>query len=199
MSNSPMGYNPFKMKAGKDSGYDNSPMKKNYGQFGVGSSEMPEKPTPNKMLGVSASLAGGAANREAMEKMKENKQAEMAANQGVAEGGGEAQAGGEVDANAAANNERRAAFEAKQATADEASSGGGKVAQHGPEAHTGGGGGMKGLKGSLFGSSGSMGGSPGIVGGAMGGVGGMLGGGKPSNIFTKMREKAMKKAQEAGS
>ena len=46
-------YTPFRMKAAD---YGNSPMRKNYGQFGVGDSEMPEKVTPNKFLG---NLAGG--------------------------------------------------------------------------------------------------------------------------------------------
>jgi len=41
--NTPVGYTPFKMKAADHS---NSPMKKNYGEFGVGYPEAPKKPTP---------------------------------------------------------------------------------------------------------------------------------------------------------
>ena len=76
MSDSPTGYNPFKMKAGKASGHDNSPMKKNFGQFGVGTSEMPEKPTPNKFFGNMMGGMGmgmGGSVRKMMEKLKAKK------------------------------------------------------------------------------------------------------------------------------
>ena len=39
----PIPYSPFRMKAAD---YGNSPMRKNYGQFGVGSSESPRKVSP---------------------------------------------------------------------------------------------------------------------------------------------------------
>lgn len=84
--NSPMGYNPFRMKAGKGSGYDNSPMKKNYGQFGVGTSEMPTKPTPNKFGG----MMGGSIGR-LMQSLKDKKAERRAQATGAA--GGEAAGG----------------------------------------------------------------------------------------------------------
>jgi hypothetical protein len=103
-------YTPFKMKA-KD--YGNSPMKKNYGQFGVGRSEMPEKPTPNKFTGMFGSVFGGNAIKTLMEKIKARK-AEAA--------GAESPEGTEAEA------------------AMEEAGGEGAVPKHGPESHTGGGG-----------------------------------------------------------
>tara|TARA_R110000823_G_scaffold297146_2_gene417240 strand:- start:904 stop:1425 length:522 start_codon:yes stop_codon:yes gene_type:complete len=127
MSNSPMGYNPFKMKAGKDSGYDNSPMKKNYGQFGVGTSEMPEKPTPNKFMGMG--MLGGSIGKM-MQKLKDRKAASKAQAAGSADGGG----GGDEAAQSMMD-QQAGAMEGGQESMD---AGGGEVPQHGPEAHSGG-------------------------------------------------------------
>jgi hypothetical protein len=141
MSDSPVGYNPFKMKAGKASGYDNSPMKKNYGQFGVGTSEMPQKPTPNKFFGGIMGMMGGKV-KEMMEKRKND----MAAKQmeGAA-GGGDVQAmdqqtGAMEDPAAAAGEEAGEAAGGASA---------GDVPVHGSEAHKEGGmmGKLKGMLG----------------------------------------------------
>ena len=122
--NSPMGYNPFKMKAGKDSGYDNSPMKKNYGQFGVGTSEMPEKPTPNKFVG--GLMAGGSIGR-IMQKLKDRKAASKAQAAGSADGGGGDEAAQTM------MDQQAGAMEGGQESMD---AGGSEVPQHGPEAHS---------------------------------------------------------------
>jgi len=48
LTRTPMPYTPFRMKAAD---YENSPMRKNYGQFGVGSSESPQKISPLRQKG----------------------------------------------------------------------------------------------------------------------------------------------------
>tara|TARA_R110002096_G_scaffold349781_1_gene542825 strand:- start:1773 stop:2447 length:675 start_codon:yes stop_codon:yes gene_type:complete len=130
MSDSPAGYNPFKMKAGKASGYDNSPMKKNYGQFGVGTSEMPTKPTPNKFFGgtMGQILGGGGSGgfKGIMEKIKAQKAAKAASGAAGAEG----------DAAGMAADPEMATAEASGAEAAEAGGGAsGEVPVHGMEAH----------------------------------------------------------------
>ena len=146
--NSPVGYNPFKMKAGKASGYDNSPMKKNYGQFGVGSSEMPEKPTPNKFFGSLGMM--GKAHKRVMEMVKKNKAA-AAAQQGTMEA---------QDPAMQAEDPEMAAAESAGAEAAEASGGasGGDVPVHGNEAHKKGKGGMMGKVKGFLGGGGGIGG-----------------------------------------
>ena len=69
-----VGYTPFKMKAAD---YGNSPMKKNYGEFGVGHPEAPEKPTPNKFFGGIATPWG--AVKKIRDKIKAKKAARDAA------------------------------------------------------------------------------------------------------------------------
>jgi len=71
-----VGYTPFKMKAAD---YDNSPMKKNYGQFGVGHPEAPEKPTPNKFLGLAGGFFGSKNLKALRDKLKAKKEASAAA------------------------------------------------------------------------------------------------------------------------
>ena len=146
MSDSPTGYNPFKMKAGKASGHDNSPMKKNYGQFGVGTSEMPEKPTPNKFFGNMMGGMGmgmGGSVRKMMEKLKAKKAAKAQEMQVTS---------GAPDPTAVADPEMDAA-EAEGAEAAEATGGasGGDVPVHGMEAHKK----SKGLGGKMLGKGGS--------------------------------------------
>ena len=75
---SPAVYAPFKMKA-KD--YGNSPMKKNFGEFGVKNPEGPEKVTPSnplKFFGMSMGLGGGSIFKKARDMMK--RRAEMQRN-----------------------------------------------------------------------------------------------------------------------
>ena len=133
----PMGYVPFRMKA-KD--YGNSPMKKNYGEFGVGTPEAPKKVTaksPNKFLknlGFGGAAGGGfltgimgrnpkvKAFIEKMKAQKAQKQADAAAPEE------------DATAESAAAEDAAAAAEGAEAGAE----GGGEVAPHGPEAHTGG-------------------------------------------------------------
>ena len=126
-SPSPMGYSPFRMKAAD---HGNSPMKKNYGEFGVGTPEAPKK-------------------------------AEKAA----------ASAAPEEDATA----ETAAAEDA--AAGAEAAEGGGEVAPHGPEAHTGGAGPIGKRKGGLAGIM------AGFRRGGMMGAGGRQGRGMQKKIF----------------
>ena len=153
MSDSPMGYNPFKMKAGKASGYDNSPMKKNFGQFGVGTSEMPEKPSPNKgFFGGIMGMMGGK-----MKAMMEKRKKDMAAKQMEAAGGAAEGAEGMEDPAVAAD---AAAGEEAGEAAGGAS--GGDVPVHGMEAH-------KKKKGGMFGKLGGM-----LSGGGGGGMGGLF-------------------------
>ena len=135
-----MGYNPFKMKAGKDSGYDNSPMKKNYGQFGVGSSEMPTKPTPNKF---GANMLGGGSIGKIIQELKDKKAAKQAEAAGTA--GGEAAGGGEPQT---LMDQQAGGMEGGEESMD---AGGGEVPQHGPEAHSGGNGvNVKKQRGGIF-------------------------------------------------
>jgi len=179
--NSPAGYNPFQMKAGKASGHDNSPMKKNFGQFGVGTSEMPEKPTPNKFFGGIASMLGG--GRKIMERLKAKRKAAAMKAQGTAA----------APDPAVTEDPEVAAAEAEGAEAAEAGGGasGGDVPVHGMEAHKK----SKGLGGKMFGSNAGGGmmskmqQALGGTGGATAGVGGM-GGGMFSDI--RLKEKIQK-------
>jgi len=153
--NSPVGYNPFKMKAGKASGYDNSPMKKNYGQFGVGTSEMPEKVTPNKFFGGIAGMMGGGGHREKIKEWIEKRKAAAAAKQGTTE----------APDPTVAEDPEMAAAESAGAEAAEAGGGasGGDVPVHGPEAHK---------KGKIMSGPGGMMGK--MIARGLGGLGGMF-------------------------
>ena len=147
-----VGYSPFRMKAAD---HGNSPMKKNFGEFGVGTPEAPKKVTaksPNKFLG---GLAGQGffgkmvGMNPKLKALIEKRRAAKAQKQAAA-------AAPEEDATAetAAAEDAAAGAEAAETGAEE----GGGVAPHGPEAHTGGagpigkgGGGLGGIMKNFFG------------------------------------------------
>ena len=161
MSDSPTGYNPFKMKAGKASGHDNSPMKKNFGQFGVGTSEMPEKPTPNKFFGNMMGGMGmgmGGSVRKMMEKFKAKKAAKAEEMQGTSEAPDATET--MMDAQPAAQD-----AEAGGAMEAEGAEGGGDVPVHGVEAHKKGAGGKGGMFGKIKGMLGKGGSNSGAFSG----------------------------------
>jgi len=154
--NSPMGYNPFKMKAGKASGYDNSPMKKNYGQFGVGTSEMPTKPTPNKILSrtlmnQAMKLTGGGDAREGIAESQEEENSGTMMESEM-DGAQALNPAGEVGP--APNNAATRQAAATAAAQQKSGGKGGNVAKHGPESH------VKSNRGGLFGGMvGTLGGA----------------------------------------
>ena len=141
------GYEPFRMKAAD---HNNSPIEKNYGSpaqrgmanFGVGESEMPEKPTPNKFLPMHG--GGGQWGKKLMEAMK----AKRAGAAGVA-GTADAAGGGGVDAaadpsaavggggEAVGGGVANTMMDQAQAGAEGggAEGGGGEVPVHGKESH----------------------------------------------------------------
>lgn len=102
--NKMVGYTPFKMKA-KD--YDNSPMKKNYGEFGVGHSEAPEKPTPAKLFGAFKRIMqrrkdNAAARREASMPQDDATATAVADNEATQDAAAEAEGGGDLEARVSA-------------------------------------------------------------------------------------------------